>query len=125
MTPRIRLYFAFAAACACGLQLALLPAAHAQQKFDKPIHIVVGFAPGGTADLIARVVADKMKDTLGQPVLVDNRPGAIGRIECGEVRSELPHIRLTEVHPRIRHDSSRAGHPQHIFGVVSRDHGIA
>ena len=36
----------------------------AQDKFDKPVKILVGFAAGGTADLIARVVADKMKDSL-------------------------------------------------------------
>jgi tripartite-type tricarboxylate transporter receptor subunit TctC len=88
MSTRKRCYSAgLAAACACVLQLALSPAASAQQKFDKPIHIVVGFAPGGTADLIARVVADKLKDSLGQPVLVDNRPGAIGRIAAEAVKN--------------------------------------
>ena len=46
----------------------------AQEKFDRPVRILVGFPAGGTVDLIARVVADKMKDSLGQPVIVENKP---------------------------------------------------
>ena len=62
----------------------------AQDKFDKPVRIIVGFAAGGTADLIARVVAEKMKDSIGQPMIVDNRPGAIGRIAAEAVKNALP-----------------------------------
>ena len=49
-----------------------------------------GFPAGGTADLIARVVADKLKDSLGVPVIVDNRPGAIGRIAAEAVKTAAP-----------------------------------
>ena len=79
-----------ASALLCASLAAVAPQAIAQEKFDKPIKILVGFAAGGTADLIARVVADKMKDSIGQPVIVENRPGAIGRIAAEAVKNAAP-----------------------------------
>jgi tripartite-type tricarboxylate transporter receptor subunit TctC len=79
-----------AAALLCTAFAAAATTALAQDKFDKPIKVLVGFAPGGTADLIARLTADKMKDTLGVPVVVENRPGAIGRITAEAVKNAAP-----------------------------------
>ena len=58
--------------------MALVGTAHAQaQPFpNKPIKLIVGFAPGGAVDIIARAVGQQIGSTLGQPVIVENRPGA-------------------------------------------------
>jgi tripartite-type tricarboxylate transporter receptor subunit TctC len=64
---------------AAGLGLTALPAA-AQPWPTKPIRIVLQFPPGGATDSVARILAQWMSATLGQPVLVDNRPGADGAI---------------------------------------------
>jgi len=56
----------------------------------KPIHIIVGFSPGSTTDILARTVAQKMNEAWGQPVLVDNRPGAGGIGASSAVASATP-----------------------------------
>lgn len=57
-----------------------LSAAWAQAYPAKPITMVVPFPPGGPTDLVARVLAQKMSEQMGQPILVDNKPGANGNI---------------------------------------------
>ena len=61
-----------------GSALLALPKASLAQS--KPIRILVGFPPGGATDAIARAVADKLPHLLGQPVIVDNKPGVGGRM---------------------------------------------
>jgi tripartite-type tricarboxylate transporter receptor subunit TctC len=66
-----------------------------QQSFaqtfpDRPLRMIVPFAPGGVADIVARIVGHKMVDTLGQTVVVDNRAGAGGAIAAGLTTQARP-----------------------------------
>jgi tripartite-type tricarboxylate transporter receptor subunit TctC len=56
----------------------------------RPIRLIVSFTPGGGADLTARTVAQKMSESLRQPVVVENRPGANGLVGAGAVASAAP-----------------------------------
>ncbi len=69
--------------------LCLCTVAHAQEYPVKPIRTVVGFAPGGPADLVVRPFAQKIHELLGQPVVVDYRAGANGVI-AGELVAKAP-----------------------------------
>jgi tripartite-type tricarboxylate transporter receptor subunit TctC len=57
---------------------------------DRTTRIWVGFPPGGSADVIARLLAEKLKGPLGQNVIVDNKPGAAGRLILGELKRMPP-----------------------------------
>lgn len=57
---------------------------------DKPIRILVGFAAGGFTDVLARTIGQKLTTTLGQPVVVDNKPGATGTIGADAVAKSKP-----------------------------------
>ena len=57
---------------------------------DRPIRLVVGFPPGGATDILARILAQHMADSIGQPVVVDNRGGASGTIAAAMVAKAQP-----------------------------------
>ena len=66
---------------------ALLLAASAHAQIDKPVRVLVGFAPGGSADVAARLIAERMSGELKQSVVVENKPGAGGRIAATELKN--------------------------------------
>ena len=68
-----------------------LTTVHAQQKFPtKPLRLVVAFTPGGTTDILARMVAPGMSETFGQPIVIENRPGAGGILAATLVAKAQP-----------------------------------
>jgi tripartite-type tricarboxylate transporter receptor subunit TctC len=67
-----------------------LTAAQAQGFPSKPLRMLVGFAPGGANDILARIVSQKLSESLAQPVIVDNRPGNAGLIAADLLAKAAP-----------------------------------
>ncbi len=84
--PKLALRSLIAVALSCAPFLAL-----AQQAFpNKPIRLIVGFAPGGGTDIVARAIAPKMGEILGQSVIVENKSGAAGTIAADQIAKANP-----------------------------------
>ena len=73
-----------------GSAASLLPRAAFAAYPDRPIHLIVPFAPGGNADIVGRIVGERISSALGQPVVVDNRGGAGGGIGAEFVAHSTP-----------------------------------
>ncbi|MBC7728269.1 MAG: tripartite tricarboxylate transporter substrate binding protein [Microbacteriaceae bacterium] len=101
-----------------GLGAAGLPGLAGAQTFpSRPIRIVVPFSPGGPTDLMARAIGRAMSEGLGQPVLVDNKPGGGGVIGLGEV-TKNPADGHTLVFPSILAVTNPALMPNYPFDTL-------
>ena len=114
------------AAIALSLVFALIPAKAAYP--DKPIKLIVPWAPGGSTDAISRAMAQRMSETLGVSVLVDNRPGAAGQIGTDAAAKsapdgytitviELPHAIAPAVVDKVPYDLLRDFTPVTMIGT--------
>ncbi|MDR2154885.1 MAG: tripartite tricarboxylate transporter substrate binding protein [Burkholderiaceae bacterium] len=68
----------------------MAPVAHAAEYPDRPIRVIVPYAPGGATDVVARLMSQKLGDALGQSVVIDNKPGANGIIGTDMVARAAP-----------------------------------
>lgn len=111
---------------AASLAVASFPARAAYP--DKPVRLIVPWAPGGSTDAIARAMAQRMGETLGQTVLVDNRPGAAGQIGTDAAAKaapdgytltivELPHAIAPAVVTKLPYDLLRDFTPVTMIGT--------
>jgi tripartite-type tricarboxylate transporter receptor subunit TctC len=76
--------------CLCAALAAVTASAAAQQYPVRPVRFVLGFAPGGASDTMARAIGTQLSEGLGQPVVIDNRAGAGGNIAAEIVARSAP-----------------------------------
>ena len=108
----------FSASLGAGLALGALPLlARADDFPSKPVRIVVPFAAGGPTDLMARALGKTLSVNLGQPVIIDNRPGGGGVIGMSEI-TRLPADGYTLVFPSILAVTNPALMPKYPFDTL-------
>ena len=117
-----------AATLAAALATITAGAAWAQAYPQRSIRMVVPFAPGGATDIIARIVAQKLSERLGQPVVVDNRPGAgttIGNAEVAKAKPDgytllfapTPFVISQVIYPSLPYDPRKDFAPVSLLAV--------
>ncbi len=78
------------AICVGALPAVLSGSASAQDYPTRPVRVIVGFPPGGTGDILARLTGQWLSDRLGQPFITENRPGAGGNMATQAVVNSAP-----------------------------------
>ena len=104
--------------------------AYAQDGYpDKPVKVTVSYGPGGAIDVVARILAEHMTNTLGKSVLVDNKPGAGSTIAADQIARSVPdgysllvtgmaHSVIAELFPHVTFDPVRSFQPISHLGVM-------
>jgi len=110
----------------CALHLA--GSCLAQDYPNKPVRFIVPYAPGGSSDVLARTLGQKLSDAMGQPFIVDNRPGAGSMVGTEVVAkspadgytiilSDMPHTINPSINPRVPYDPVKDFSPVSVIGV--------
>ncbi|MEA3028140.1 MAG: hypothetical protein QOF91_3425 [Alphaproteobacteria bacterium] len=113
-----------AALLAAAVLTAYAPGALAQAKLpNRPIRLLVPFAPGGGVDVIARIVGQKLSEQIGQPILVESKPGAGGALAVNELMRADPDgttlLMTTSSHATLPLLSKLAWHPSNDFAPIA------
>jgi tripartite-type tricarboxylate transporter receptor subunit TctC len=100
------------------------PAALAQSKFpNRPVRMLIPFAPGGGVDVVARIVGQKLGEQIGQPILVESKPGAGGAIATGELMRAEPDgytlLMTTSSHATLPVLNKLPWHPSNDFTPIA------
>lgn len=116
-----------AGALSTAVLLAVTAPAQSQGYPNKPVRLIVPYSAGGATDIVARIMAQKLPEFLGQPVVIDNRPGAGGLIGTDTVAkaapdgytvltTSTPHVILPHLHKNIPFDALKDFAPIMQFG---------
>lgn len=118
MMPRVTMRLMFRAAAVVAISLLVAPAVQAQAYPVKPVRIVVSWPPGGSNDVVARVMAQQLTEALGQTFVIDNRAGATGTIGTDIVAKSPPdgytilvtsatHVANAHIYKNLPYDTMR------------------
>jgi tripartite-type tricarboxylate transporter receptor subunit TctC len=110
MTRFFRTASLFLAATLGGLSA---PTAMAQDYPSRTVRVMVGFPPGGSVDIVGRVLSEKLATQMGQPFVVENRPGAIGTLAMNAMRTVAPdgYTILLGTNPQVRPGMDESSEP--------------